>query len=113
MTMTTNKSKPAKMQIKNLEDLRLAKKKLKKEMKLAEKKQENSPINKLGNIITSFTTDDQFASSKIESSLQWIGDKASNKYPMKGLSKIIVSGIIMIAVPVITAKIQNYIKEKL
>lgn len=101
------------MQIKNLEDLRLAKKKLKAEMRLTEKRQENSPMNKIGNLISSFTTNEQFASSKIESSLQWIGNKASNKYPMKGLSKIIVSGIIMIAVPIITAKIQDYIKEKL
>jgi len=99
--------------IKNLEDLRLAKKRLKAEMKTSELEQENSVVNKAFNFISTLKSDSDFASTNIEKSLTWIGNKASDKYPMKGLSKIIISGVIMLAVPIITVKIQDYIKKKL
>lgn len=105
----TLKKKP----IRNLEDLRKAKRRLKAEMRQSEKVQENSVVNKAVNMISTFTNDASFASSKIEDSLQWLGNRASEKYPMKGLSKILISGLIMIAVPIITDKVQNYIKNKL
>ena len=111
MTMKNN-SKPQRPQIKNLEELRLAKKRIKAEMKLAEKQQENSVVNKAVSFISNLKADESIASSKIESSLQWLGNKASEKYPMKGFSKIIISGLIMLAVPIITSKVQDYIKEK-
>ena len=105
-----NKTKP---QIKNLNDLRMAKKLLKSEMKFAENKQENSLLNKAFNLASTFSSDQNFASSKIENSLHRIGNKASEKYPMKGFSKIIISGLIVLAVPLITAKVQSFINEKL
>ena len=109
MKMNNSNNKP---QIKNLHDLRLAKKQIKREMKRSEKEQENSLVSKAFSFISNLKTDDSIASSKIESSLQWLGNKASNKYPMKGMSKIIISGLIMIAVPIITSKVQDYIKDK-
>lgn len=108
-TMNKRKNVP---EIKNLEDLRNAKRKLKLEMKMSENKHENSLLNKAVNAVTSFRADSNFASSKIENSLNWIGEKASAKYPMNGFSKILISGLIMVAVPVITSKIQDYIEEK-
>lgn len=109
MTRMKNNQK----QIKNLKDLRLAKKRLKAEIRTSERTSENSIVNKAFNTISTFTKDQNFASNKVESTLQWIGDKASNKYPMRGFSKILVSGFIIIAVPIITEKIQDYIKKKL
>ena len=111
--MKKNKSDKMAPKIKSLEDLRLAKKVLKAEMKYTEKKQEHSVINKAVNMISNFNNDADFASSKVESSLQWIGDKASAKYPMKGFSKILISGLIMVAVPIITTKVQEFIRKKL
>lgn len=107
------KMKNNRKQIKNLDDLRLAKKRLKAEIRSSEKASENSLINKAFNAFSTFSSDHNFASNKVESTLQWIGDKASNKYPMKGFSKILISGLIVIAVPIITEKIQDYIKKKL
>ena len=107
------KMKNSQKQIKNLNDLRLAKKRLKADIKKSEKVNENSLVNKAFGAFSSFTTDQSFASNKVESTLQWLGEKASNKYPMKGLSKVIISGLIIIAVPIITEKIQDYIKKKL
>ena len=104
--------KNSQKQIKNLNDLRLAKKRLKADIKKSEKVNENSLVNKAFGAFSSFTTDQSFASNKVESTLQWLGDKASNKYPMKGLSKVLISGLIIIAVPIITEKIQDYIKKK-
>lgn len=106
------KMKNSQKQIKNLNDLRLAKKRLKADIRKSEKVNENSLVNKAFGTFSSFTTDQNFASNKVESTLQWLGDKASNKYPMKGLSKVIISGLIIIAVPIITEKIQDYIKKK-
>ena len=106
------KMKNSQKQIKNLNDLRLAKKRLKADIKKSEKVNENSLVNKAFGAFSSFTTDQSFASNKVESTLQWLGDKASNKYPMKGLSKVLISGLIIIAVPIITEKIQDYIKKK-
>lgn len=111
--MTMKKNNKQTVQIKNLEDLRLAKKRLKAEMRLAEREQENSVLNKAFNFITSFKSDNDFASSNIEKSLYWVGNKACEKYPMKGFSKILLSGIVMLAVPIITSKVQDYIKKKL
>lgn len=113
MTKMKNNTQNQKVQIKNLEDLRLAKKKIKAQMKVAETQQDNSLVNKVVNLVSNFNNDQNFASSKVEKSLQWLGDRASEKYPMKGLSKIIISGVIMLAVPIITAKVQEYIREKL
>ncbi|QTV05118.1 hypothetical protein [Faecalibacter bovis] len=107
--MMKNNQKP----IKNLNDLRLAKKRLKAEIRISEKANDNSVVNKAFGLVSNFTRDQNFASSKVESALHWIGDKASNKYPMRGFSKILVSGLIVIAVPIITEKIQDYIKKKL
>ena len=105
-----NNGKPI---IKNLDDLRKAKRKLKSQMKVSEHKNDNSLVNKAVNLVTSLKSDNDFTSSKVENALSWVGDKASEKYPMKGLSKILISGLIMIAVPIITSKIQEYIEEKL
>ena len=107
------KMKNSQKQIKNLNDLRLAKKRIKADIRKSEKVNENSLVNKAFGAFSSFTTDQNFASNKVESTLQWLGEKASNKYPMKGLSKVIISGLIIIAVPIITEKIQDYIKKKL
>ena len=107
------KMKNSQKQIKNLNDLRLAKKRLKADIRKSEKVNENSLVNKAFGTFSSFTTDQNFASNKVESTLQWLGEKASNKYPMKGLSKVIISGLIIIAVPIVTEKIQDYIKKKL
>lgn len=109
-TMSKITKKPA---IKNLKDLRREKKRLKAEIKKTEVANENSIINKAFSSFNSFTTDQNFASNKIESTLQWLGNKASDRYPMKGLSKIIVSGLIVFLVPIITSKIQDYIKKKI
>lgn len=109
-TKMTNKEKPV---IKNLEDLRLAKRKLRIEMKASENKHDNSIVNKVVGLISNIKTDSHFTSSKVENALNWVGDKASNKYPMKGITKIVISGLIMIAVPIITTKIQEYLDEKL
>lgn len=111
--MTKNNQLHKKKPIRNLEDLRNAKRQLKAEMRQTEKAQENSVVNKAFNLISTFSHDNTFASSKIENSLQWLGNKASAKYPMKGFSKILISGLIMIAVPIITDKVQDYIKKKL
>ncbi len=113
MTKTTMKNKEQMSAIKNLDDLRMAKRKLKLQMKVAENKHENSFVNKAVNLVTNLKSDTSFTSSKVENALNWVGDKASNKYPMKGVTKIVISGLIMIAVPIITSKIQEYIEEKL
>lgn len=110
--MTKTKTKQKESTIKNLEDLRYAKRKLKLQMRASERKHENSLVNKAVNVVSNFRSDTSFASSKIEDTLNWVGDKASKKYPMNGLSKIIISGLIMVAVPIITSKIQDYIEEK-
>ena len=107
-----NNYRQPKKQIKNLEDLRLAKKNIRRELKSFERKQENSAISKAFNMVTSFRYDQDFASSKIEESLNWLGEKASNKFPMNGITKILVSGLIVIAVPIITSKVQDYFKKK-
>ncbi len=99
--------------IKNLDDLRLAKKRLKAEMRHSEKAHDNSFINKAVNLAFNVKNDASFTSSKVEESLHWIGNKASDKFPMKGISKILISGLIVLAVPIITRKIQEYIEEKL
>ncbi|WP_413533507.1 hypothetical protein [Empedobacter brevis] len=99
--------------IKNLDDLRMAKRKLKLQMKVAENKHENSFVNKAFNVVKNLQSDSSFTSSRVENALNWAGDKASKKYPMKGFTKILISGLIMIAVPIITSKIQEYIEEKL
>lgn len=109
-TKMTNKEKPV---IKNLEDLRLAKRKLRIEMKASENKHDNSLVNKAFGLVSNLKTDNDFTSSKVENALNWVGDRASKKYPMKGITKIVISGLIMIAVPIITSKIQEYIEEKL
>ncbi len=111
--MTTKMKNKEKPMIKNLEDLRLAKKMLRIEMKASEQKHDNSLVNKAVGLITNLKTDSSFTSSKVENALHWAGDKASKKYPMKGITKIVISGLIMIAVPIITSKIQEYIEEKL
>ncbi len=109
-TMMKNNEKPV---IKNLEDLRMAKRRLKVEMKRSEHKHDNSFVNKAVSLVTNLKSDNNFASSKVENALNWVGDKASQKYPMKGITKVLISGLIMIAVPIITTKIQEYIEEKL
>ena len=113
MTKTTMKNKEQISAIKNLDDLRMAKRKLKLQMKVAENKHDNSFVNKSVSLVTNLKSDTSFTSSKVESALNWAGDKASKKYPMKGITKIVISGLIMIAVPIITSKIQEYIEEKL
>lgn len=99
--------------IKNLKDLRREKRRLKSEIKQIEVSNENSMVNKAFSAFSSFSTDQNFATNKVESTLQWLGNKASDKFPMKGLSKIIISGIIVFLVPIITSKIQDYIKKKI
>ena len=109
-TMMMNNNKPV---IKNLEDLRKAKRKLKAEMKKSEQKHDNSFVNKAVSLVSNLKSNNDFTSSKVENALNWVGDKASKKYPMNGISKILISGLIVIAVPIITSKIQEYIEEKL
>lgn len=117
-TMTTKKMNKTKIKqemsaIKNLEDLRMAKKKLRMEMKISENKHDNSLVNKAVNLVTNLKSDASFTATKVENVLHWVGGKASEKYPMNGVTKILISGLIMIAVPIITSKIQEYIEEKL
>lgn len=113
MTMKKTKTKQKEVStIKNLEDLRHARRSLKLQMKASERKHENSFVNKAVNLVSNLRSDTSFASSRIENTLNWVGDKASKKYPMNGLSKVIISGLIMVAVPIITSKIQDYIEEK-
>lgn len=112
-TTTTTMKNKGKPNIKNLEELRLAKRKLRIEMKASEKKHDNSLVNKAVGLISNIKTDSNFTSSKVENALSWVGNKASEKYPMKGITKIVISGLIMIAVPIITSKIQEYIDENL
>lgn len=106
------KNKKDNSRIKTLEDLRLAKRKLRLEMKLSENKHENSFVNRAVDFVSNLRSDSQFATSKVENTLNWFGNKASKKYPMNGLSKILISGLIMVAVPIITNKIQEYIEDK-
>ena len=113
MKTTKMKNKQELSAIKNLDDLRIAKRKLKLQMKVSESKHENSFVNKAVSIVSNLKSDTYFTSSKVENALNWVGDKASEKYPMKGVTKIVIAGLIMIAVPIITSKIQEYIEEKL
>ena len=100
-------------QITNLEELRLAKKRLKSEIVVLEKSYDNSFTSKAFNLVSSFKYNENFASSKIEDSLNWLGNKASQRFPMNGVTKIVVSSLIMLATPIITSKIQEFIKNKL
>ena len=113
MTKITMKNKEQLSAIKNLDDLRMAKRQIKSQMKHAENKHENSFVNKAVNLVTNLKSDTSFTSSKVENALNWVGNKAADKYPMKGITKVVIAGLIMIAVPIITSKIQDYIEEKL
>ena len=110
--MMTMKNKQQ-LAIKSLEDLRREKRRLRLEMKASEDKHDYSCVNKAVNLVSSIKNDSSFTSSKVEDALQWVGDKASEKYPMKGFTKILISGLILVAVPIITTKLQEYIDDKL
>ena len=111
-SMKKNYESPKK-QIKNLEELRLAKKRIKSDLVKFENEYDQSLPGKAINLLTTFRYDNNFASSKIEESLYWLGNKASKKFPMNGVTKIVISGLIMVAVPMITSKIQEFIEKKL
>ncbi len=102
-----------KKQIKNLEELRLAKKRIKSEIASLETDYNNSVPGKALSFFSTFKYDNNFASSKIEESLYWLGNKASKKFNLNGVSKVAISAVIMIVAPMITSKIQDLIKEKL
>lgn len=109
MKNTHHKSKK---RIKNLEDLRLAKNQIKRELKTIEDRQENSIVVRAFDVYKQIRHNQTFASSKIEKTLNWLGDKASEKYPLNGVTKIVISSLIVIAVPIITSKVQEFIKNK-
>ena len=67
MTKTTMKNKEQISAIKNLDDLRMAKRKLKLQMKVAENKHDNSFVNKAVSLVTNLKSDTSFTSSKVES----------------------------------------------
>ena len=113
MKTSMSKYETPKKQIKNLEELRLAKRKIKSEIIVIEKEYDNSIPGKAINLFTTFKYDNNFASSKIEESLYWLGNKVSKKFPLNGVTKIVISAAIMIVAPMITSKIQDFIKEKL
>lgn len=109
--MKTRHKQPQK-QIKNLGELRLAKKKIKRDILIIEERQENSTVGKAINMFTSHKFNQDFASSKIEESLNWLGKKASNRFPLNGVTQLVISGLIVLAAPIITSKVQEFIKNK-
>ncbi|WP_068598228.1 hypothetical protein ACF3NR_09960 [Vaginella massiliensis] len=99
--------------IRNLDELRAAKRHLQREMKRRETAHDNSLLGKTMGFIENVTTDDTYASNGIERSLNFLSDKISTRYPLGGLSKVILSGLVIIAVPIITSKLQNFIQDRL
>lgn len=99
--------------ITNLDELRAAKRHLQREMRRNEHAQENSLVGKTLGFIDNVTTDNHFASNGVEKSLNFVTDKISSKYPMGGMSKMILSGLVIVAVPIITSKLQGFIQDRL
>lgn len=115
MTMMTKKKKikytPGQA-ITNIDELRAAKRHLQRQMKTSEEAQDNSLLGKAVGFVENLTTDNSFATNGVEKSLNFVSNKISTRYPMGGVSKLILSGLVVLAVPIITNKIQKFVQDK-
>ncbi len=99
--------------ITNVDELRAAKRYLQRQMRESERAQDNSILGKAVGFIENINSNDGFAANGVERSLNFVTDKISTRYPMGGVSKYILSGLVIIAVPIITSKLQKLIQKKL
>jgi len=102
--------------IETLAELRQAKKELKLKMALADKKAKESflysTVNKLVNTIENKSIVQKTSlGGNVHSSLNFLSDKAAEKFRLGKTSKNILSLTIMIAAPIIAKKIQDYLEE--
>lgn len=108
------------MDIKNinsLADLKAAKKELKFKMAVHDQRTKEgliySSVNKLfDQIENTATTQQSFLGSNVNSTLSFLTEKAGDKFHLSKTTKSILSLAAMIAVPIITRKLQNYIDDK-
>lgn len=103
--------------IDSLEDLRKAKRELKMKMKLADQKAKNgflySTVNKLFNSVeTNNSIQNSTIGSNVNSSLNFLSDKAARKFKLSKSAQNLISTAILIAAPIIAKKIQDYIDQK-
>lgn len=104
--------------INNLGDLRQAKKELKLKMARADEEAKNgflySTINKLfskveDNSLVQNTT----LGAGVSSALNFLSDKAQNRFNMSKTAKTVLSIAVVVAAPVIAKKVQELIDKKL
>lgn len=112
MKKKTNKYTPGQA-ITNIDELRAAKRYLKRQINESEHAQDNSILGKAVGFIGNMNSADSIVSNRIQRSLNLVAEKISTRYPMGGVSKYILSGLVVITVPIITSKLQKFIQKKL
>lgn len=109
-----------KMEIKDinsLADLKAAKKELKFKMAVQDQRTKEgliySSVNKLFDQIESTAvTQQSFLGSSVNGTLSFLTQKAGDKFHLSKTTKSVLSLAMLIAVPIITRKLQNYIDDK-
>lgn len=105
-----------KKKIRSLEELRQAKRELKIKMALADKRAKEgfiySSVNKfLGSIERNSEIRKTKLNNNISNSLNFISDKADDKFNFGDTTKKLISAFIIVAAPIISKKIQDYLDD--
>lgn len=102
--------------ISNLAELRQAKRELKIKMALADKRAKEgfiySSVNKLfGSIEKNSELRKSKLGNNVHNSLNFLSEKADDKFNLSSTTKKLISTIIVVAAPIIAKKIQDYIDD--
>lgn len=103
--------------IKNLADLRKAKRELKFKIDRIENQSsnsflENSTKTLINSIESSLLTNKSPIGTQVHSTLNFLSNSAQKKFNIGNTGKKIISIAILITAPIIAKKIQNYIEDK-